>query len=502
MQKGSGITLDAAFSSFSGALSFFIRESTCRILSTNSRGGILLKLKLNAGVDSPYISTSSNDVGRRVDEIILKLIYLHDTEEFILRDPSNSVELVIQNNTKLDDFKNEVNTQIDIYTQSLDIYLEPICPAVVCAHTFKNDNSSLPAILDKLISNSIDEGDNMPILYFNKIKQFISKNRRFHIGVIAMESFTNTRTLKNIVDDTSIPQTFRNTYKCMALYEICRLYNIGYLHGDMHMNNILFDINYNYFNGTIDPVGTEMGYNPGLRGRAILIDFGSSFQHGQGIIDVSHNLEQLGEFNFYDRYITRSIMLPSPKYPAPYVGLPAYENWPSYQWQRMPEMPDKKFLNIKLFFLTLQRKTTKMVFNIHLNVRFIGVQRLHPTMIGGQIVGKNSNQQIINMEPTMTQISEKLDPKISIQQIKNIEPTIMTQISEKNNTNIFDKLDPKHILTVPFVEDYIKKQNDFCNDILKEMEFKETDFKEMDFKGGYNKRKTTKKRKTKKNKNK
>jgi len=458
MQKGSGIDLVQGYT-FDTALTYFVTNSICRILSIASSGGILLKLILQGGVASPYISTNSNSVGAPVSEIILKLIYLHNANE--LEITRSGRRLFFQNNTTIDEFRDEVNTQINIFRSSFDLYLEPICPAIVYANIFTSyNNPVLTNILDTLESKSIDEGNNMPILYFQRIRN-LCLMQRFHIGIIGMESFTNTVTLGAIATDPAlnIPQVDIITYKYMALYELCRLFNIGYLHGDPHMNNILINRNYIYFDGTAGGYGL-VGSRPG---RAILIDFGSTFLHNQGPIQIAPNFEALDNFDLY-RNIQQSLLITSPKYPA---GLAATH--PSWQWLRMPQVPNRIDLNTSLFFLTIQRKTTKMLFAFHAGITYNG-QQIHP-LIGGQIVEQNSNQQI-----------------------KNIEPTI-TQNSEKNDTNIFDKLDPKHILTESFIKDYIKKQNDFSNDILKKI----MDFKEItDFKGGYNKRKTMKKRKPKK----
>jgi hypothetical protein len=438
MQKGSGIDLVQGYR-FDTALTYFVTNSICRILSIASSGGILLKLLLHPGIPSPYISTNSNSVRSPVSEIILKIIYLHNSDDLEIRIRSQSGSLFFQNNTTISEFRDEVNTQIDIFGRSLDIYLEPICPAIVYANIFSShNNSDLTGILNMLESKSIDEGNNMPILYFQRIKDLCTR-QMFHIGIIAMESFTNTVTLSEIATNPIIPQADIITYKCMALYEICRLYNIGYLHGDPHMNNILINRNYVYFNADLS--GYRLVGSP--PGRAILIDFGSTFLHNQGPIQISNNFENLDDFDLY-RNVQQSLQITSPRYPP---GLAASHG--SWQWLRMPEIPNIIDLNTRLFFLTIQRKTTKMLFIIHSGINYNNIHQIHP-LIGGQISEQNS---------------------------------------EKNDTNIFDKLDPKHILTVSFIKDYIKKQNDFSNDILKKI---------MEFKGGYNKRKTTEKSKTKK----
>jgi len=54
-------------------------------------------------------------------------------------------------------------------------------------------------------------------------------------------------------------------YLNLALYEILRLYSVGYIHGDISLANIMINTSYNY-----------TGSNSG---RAMLIDFGMTFKH-------------------------------------------------------------------------------------------------------------------------------------------------------------------------------------------------------------------------------
>jgi thiamine kinase-like enzyme len=55
---------------------------------------------------------------------------------------------------------------------------------------------------------------------------------------------------------------FFQKYRFMAIYELHRLHQFGYIHNDFHYENVLINTSYSYFNQT--------------SGRAILIDFGYS----------------------------------------------------------------------------------------------------------------------------------------------------------------------------------------------------------------------------------
>jgi hypothetical protein len=65
----------------------------------------------------------------------------------------------------------------------------------------------------------------------------------------------------------------------LAVYELLRLYSIGYLHGDFSQTNIMINPTYNY-------TGTNSG-------RAMIIDFGMTFKHNEPDADILRILERM-----------------------------------------------------------------------------------------------------------------------------------------------------------------------------------------------------------------
>jgi hypothetical protein len=156
-----------------------------------------------------------------------------------------------------DDFWKEVYMQNTIYKKTND-NLEPVCPPIVYSEALDNNKSiDLLNKLSSLVDNTEDEDDPLNVLS-NRYQQ----NKTLRLGIIGM-GFTEGY--------VSLFSMYRNNYPNithylnLALYELIRLYLIGYMHGDMSLANIMINTNYNY-NGT-------------RSGRAMLIDFGMTFTH-------------------------------------------------------------------------------------------------------------------------------------------------------------------------------------------------------------------------------
>jgi hypothetical protein len=117
----------------------------------------------------------------------------------------------------------------------------------------------------------------------------------------------------------------------MAMYEIARLYGLGFIHGDIHMSNIIFSPRYEH-------------YFLGRTGRAFIIDFGRTFLIQRGTPSVSEsewpttiswpppppppNPEHL-----YSTAVVYSILLDPPN--PVYAGI-AF-TWEAYQWLKVDD---------------------------------------------------------------------------------------------------------------------------------------------------------------------
>lgn len=198
--------------------------------------------------------------------------------------------------------------QKEIYSASLDEKLEPICPSVV--HTELIVNSRILKFLVKMESK------------YHKDKRqelhdmlFASRGLIEECGLIVMEYLEGFEPLFNLLNKPTItPEMSKHYYYCVC-YEMIRMYNLtGYLHGDFHQYNFMVNPTYSYF-----------GDDAEFSGRAIIIDFGSSFKPPlKSKIALNYKNKKTGAI---------SILKLNLEHKTPAIkGFFVVGDWPSYQW--------------------------------------------------------------------------------------------------------------------------------------------------------------------------
>jgi hypothetical protein len=178
-----------------------------------------------------------------------------------------------------DEFWHEVRIQNEIYKKTNE-NLEPICPPIVYSECL--DHASSIALLEMLF-DKYDKSDIPRNLLMdeplNKIATMLHLPRyhRIRIGIIGMGFTKGYQSLYSVVHGKDTDE--KKPYLDMAVYELLRLYSIGYLHGDFSQQNIMINPTYNY-------TGTNSG-------RAMIIDFGMTFQHNTPDVDILRILERM-----------------------------------------------------------------------------------------------------------------------------------------------------------------------------------------------------------------
>lgn len=307
-QKGGILIKDTLFRDLNvkltedSAINYFIDNSIISLLSNKTHGGILFKLTLQDGVESPYYSFSSNNVRNYITNedrsvlelrtIILKVVAICDNvttyTDFtvnvsINRKMYNSIFYHTDNNIlKIDrettlymvdtnNFNKEIEIQKDIYSKSYNEDLEPLCPEII--HSYVKPISQCQSDLEKLLKKNLLINKAYVLLkyligysVFTKVEpsRFVNGVDNYKFGFIFMENIQNVTKTKNVdvMWNHYNEITFKDTLIYNYWYEIYRFYQLGYLHGDPHLGNCLYDPDYgNYVTGT---------------GRAMLIDFGRS----------------------------------------------------------------------------------------------------------------------------------------------------------------------------------------------------------------------------------
>ena len=163
------------------------------------------------------------------------------------------------------DFVNEIRVQTEVYKKS-NANLEAICPPIVYSNVV--NNTEVKSRAQNLLSIMINKmpNDNHKI-FLERMKRLYEGTRDLKLGIIAMSFAENYDTLSNVLNKTNNPAQ-QIMYKYLAVYELLRMYDLGYMHGDYHMGNILINTNYKYSN--LDDI---------YLGRCLIIDYGMAFKN-------------------------------------------------------------------------------------------------------------------------------------------------------------------------------------------------------------------------------
>lgn len=227
--------------------------------------GIGYKVKINDLSRSNYnvLSLRNTENTIKCGQLFVKIspIYDGDNNDFyhLIKD------ILGMEATPSRDFLNEIRAQTDIYKKS-NANLEAICPPIIYSNVVNNTEvkSRAQNLLSTMI-NKMPNDDNK--IFLERMKRLYEGNRELKLGIIVMSFAENYDTLLNVLHRTN-NRAQQIMYKYLAVYELLRLYDLGYMHGDYHLENILINTNYKYSN--LDDMYV---------GRCLIIDYGMAFKN-------------------------------------------------------------------------------------------------------------------------------------------------------------------------------------------------------------------------------
>ena len=249
------------------AFKVFINNSQVELLTDQSSYGIILKLTLNPGVDSPYEMFSASQYKKTVSCLLVKLVALapplppkengEEEEERVWEYKNKKFKTIDLEET----FEKEVNIQTDIFFKTME-YLEPLCPAPVYSVVYKNKNEATNFL--RLLETKTSTLYPTTIQILQIIRKRINSDEIPWLGVLGMEIAEGYVTLFDAYSKciTKEDKYFYEWYEQMGKLQILKLaLKTGYSQNDFHRSNLLVNPDYKW------------NYK-GLPGKVIIIDFG------------------------------------------------------------------------------------------------------------------------------------------------------------------------------------------------------------------------------------
>jgi hypothetical protein len=293
------ILLDDPQTSPSAFLQFINGPSTTKTYVTKGTGGFGWEIENND--TTPYKSISPQGTMVKYTKIFLKIVPIHPRA----RGFSSTGVITTSEN----DFIVERDTQTTLFKRS-NVHLDPICPPIVFSSILTNAQGQ--QLLNTLNPDSI----NPPTI------RHFQNEPEVRMGIIAMGYTTNYITLwqvrtrggmLNIGKSQNVSSMMQTRYKYMAAHRLIQLYDMGYLHGDFSLPNIVIDTTHTYPSIAGEEDKKSVGH-------VLLIDFGATFKHNIPSGDAVSRVDKLHH------------MLNTK---VPYLGGLVPRNHDNYEWLKI-----------------------------------------------------------------------------------------------------------------------------------------------------------------------
>ena len=311
------------------AINIFKSNSTFSILTNNSMTCITFKATLKKGFDSPLIHIRSGIIDEPVTTLLFKYFPISpysDTEIlYFYTNKYRGRKRAFIELSQAATIETEYDIQLRVYNttyNTISSAYEPVCPFPISCSSSLDKDETIQEILyklddadankendvfiiidtlcgnldDKLIEDQKDDShfsidqDNTPHPIFSSLRGAQARGKITTLGCIVMEYMDGYITLKDYLTSAKHDKIACERAVSLAAYEVVRLKHIGFIHGDLVYENIMYNPDYKYI--------TDNDKN---KGRALLIDF------GKALIDKQELYKQeqawlMGNLEFMEPY--------------------------------------------------------------------------------------------------------------------------------------------------------------------------------------------------------
>lgn len=245
----------------------FIENSSFKIMTDKSISAITLIASLNDGIPSPYVSIDTDEISfmTPIKKLLLKIMPSYSSDVIVLSNENavtrNRIADQYNGAVEINPFTkiaSECETQKDIYRKSIlniKLALIPVCPSVIYMENPVAEKDRFKGLLS---GNVVPRKDRTAAEEEAEITQFLNVTSDF--SIIAMELLDGYKTLYDVIIENQLVSKDDSKLIELIDLELFRTHSLGYFHGDLHVENIMFNETKNY--SSIQP------------GKAMIIDFG------------------------------------------------------------------------------------------------------------------------------------------------------------------------------------------------------------------------------------
>jgi hypothetical protein len=209
-------------------------KSIIKLMTASSLKGFIFTLEVPEDV-SRYADINSDKTGfdKIITNFVIKIVLTSPIAEQLIGNYKNKKKLY----ESKDDFYKEAKLQQEIWMKSIENGASEICPSV--ANLSFLDKTNTQNLLSNLINNKKVDKETKDVLLF------LNKNNIDGLGLLTMKNYTNSTTMHQYLNDKTVSQKDRQYVLDYTFVKVIRLALLGYVHYDLHRNNVLVtdDIN-------------------------------------------------------------------------------------------------------------------------------------------------------------------------------------------------------------------------------------------------------------------
>ena len=211
-------------------------KSNIKLMTASSLSGFIFTLEVPEDV-SRYADVNSDKTGfdKIITNFVIKIVLTSGRIRYMYKNKyKNKLIKTYETN---DDFYKEAKSQQKIWMKSIENGASEICPSVANLSFLDKQNTQT---LFSILANKSNNDKNMI-----DVLEFLNENNQNGMGILTMKNYKNSKTMGKYLYDKNVSQKDRQHVLNYTMVKVIRLALLGYVHYDLHENNVLVtdDIN-------------------------------------------------------------------------------------------------------------------------------------------------------------------------------------------------------------------------------------------------------------------